>query len=242
MIKDVLSILKHSAVAILIAIGVLAAASPSASSKTGGGRMEYAGQVRGVVTPFEEDFTNYSPKQAAEYWNDWGTEYSRTGPMTNMFVCFLNAVRLMPHESTYHRNLATSLFMYRKDAKDFFGVDEAQVFSMSLREYRKARILEPDNFELAKELALAHYAIRPFRAEEALAEWDRVLVMAETKSAVEIEEIYLNLGRVNYMAARYAEAQKWLSKVKSPAHEDIRNILWLRVTESAQLRTDEVTN
>jgi len=241
MIKDVISILKRSAVAIVIAIGVLAAASPSASSKTGG-RMEHAGQTRGVVTPFEDDISNYTPKQAAEYWNDWGTEYSRTGPMTNMFVCYLNAVRLMPHESTYHRNLATSLFMYRKDAKDFFGVDEAQVFSMSLREYRKARILEPDNFELAKELALAHYAIRPFRADEALAEWDRVLALAETKSAVDIEEVYLNLGRVNYMAARYAEAQKWLSKVKSPGHEDIRNILWQRVTESAQLRTDEVTN
>ncbi len=241
MIKDVISVLKRSAVAILVAIGVLAAASPSASSKTAG-RMEFPGHTRGVVTPFEEDLTNYSPRQAAEYWNDWGTEYSRTGPMTNMFVCYLNAVRLMPHESTYHRNLATSLFMYRKDAKEFFGVDEAQVFSMSLREYRKARILEPENFELAKELALAHYAIRPFRAEEALAEWDRVLAMAETRSAGEMEEIYLNLGRVNYMAARYAEAQKWLSKVRSPEHEDIRSILWQRVSESAQLRTDEATN
>jgi tetratricopeptide (TPR) repeat protein len=240
MIKDVLSVVKRSVVAILIAIGILAAASPSASSKTGG--VEQAGQVRGVVTPFEDDLANYTPKQAAEYWNDWGTEYSRSGPMTNMFVCFLNAIRLMPHESIYHRNLATSLFMYRKDAKDFFGVDEAQVFSMSLREYRKARILDPDNFELAKELALAHYAIRPFRAEEALAEWDRVLAMAEKESAVDKEEIYLNLGRVNYMAARYAEAQKWLAKVKSSTHEDIRNILWQRVTESAQLRTGEVTN
>jgi tetratricopeptide (TPR) repeat protein len=240
-IKDVISILKRSAVAILIAIGILAAASPAASSKPGG-RAESVSQVRGVVTPFEDDISNYTPKQAAEYWNDWGTEYSRTGPMTNMFVCFLNAVRLMPHESIYHRNLATSLFMYRKDAKEFFGVDEAQVFSMSLREYRKARILDPNNIELAKELALAHYAIRPFRTEEALTEWERVLAMADKGSSVDKEEIYLNLGRVNYMAARYSEAQKWLSKVKSPAHEEIRNILWLRVTESAQLRTGEVTN
>jgi len=87
-----------------------------------------------------------------------------------------------------------------------------------------------------------HYAVRPFRAEEALAEWDRVLALAEKDSSVDIEEVYLNLGRVDYMAARYGEAQKWLSKVKSPVHEDIRNVLWLRVTESAQLHKDEIGN
>ncbi len=241
MIKDLFSILKRSAVFIAVAIVILAVLSPSASSKPAG-KIEFTGNVRGVVSPFEEDLSTYTPKDAAEYWNDWGNEYGHSGPVTNMFVCFMSAVRLMPHEAAYHRNLATSLFMYRKDAKEFFGVDEAQVFNMSLREYRKARILEPENFELAKELAQMHYAVRPFRAEEALMEWERVLALAEKDSSVDLEEVYLNLGRVNYMAARYGEAQKWLSKVKSPVHEDIRNVLWLRVTESAQLRQDEIGN
>jgi tetratricopeptide (TPR) repeat protein len=242
MIKDVISILNRSAMAVVVAIGILAVASSPASSKTVPKQTSYASQTRGVLSPFEEDLSDYSPKQAAEYWNDWGNEYGHNGPMTNMFVCFLNAVRLMPHESAYHRNLATSLFMYRKDAKDFFGVDEAQVFSMALREYRKARILDPENYELAKELALAHYAIRPFRAEEALAEWERVLTMTEKDSSLDKEEVYLNLARVNYMAARYSEAQKWLAKVKSSTHEDIRNILWHRITENAHLRSEEFVN
>ncbi len=241
MIKDLISIVKHSAVAIVIAIAILAGVSPSAGSKTVASA-EPADDVRGVVSPFEEDLSNYSPKQAAEYWNDWGSEYSHGGPMTNTFICYLNAVRLMPHEATYHQNLATSLFMYRKDAKDFFGVDEEQVFAMSLREYRKARLLDPDNYDLAKELASVYYAIRPFRAEEAITEWSRVLALAEKNTSADLEEIYLNLARVNYMAARYAEAQKWLVKVKSPVHESIRDLLWARVTESAQMRHDEVNN
>lgn len=244
MFKELVSVLKQSAVAILVVIGLLAALRQSSASKPVGQLMAATatGAVRGTVSPFEQDFSNYSPAQAAEMWNDWGNEYSHSGPITNTFLCYLNAVRLMPHESTYHRNLATSLFMYRKDAKDFFNVTEDQVFDMSLREYRKARILSPDNFELAKELALVHYAVKPFRAEEALTEWNRLLKLADNRSAADREEVYLNLGRVNYMAARYAEAQKWLLKVTSPEREDMKNILWRRVTESAQLRHDEVSN
>jgi tetratricopeptide (TPR) repeat protein len=241
MIKDLFSILKRSAVMVVIAVAILAFLSPSASSKPAG-KVEFAGKIHGVVSPFEEDLSAYTPKDAAEYWNDWGNEYGHSGPVTNMFVCFMSAVRLMPHESAYHRNLATSLFMYRRDAREFFSVDETQVFNMALREYRKARILEPENYELAKELAQIHYAVRPFRAEEALVEWDRVLALAEKDSSIDIEEVYLNLGRVNFMAARYAEAQKWLTKVKSPVHTDIRNVLWMRVTESAQLRHDDIGN
>lgn len=239
MIKDLLSILKRSAAGVAVAVVVLAVASPSANSKPAG-KLEFTGKVHGVVSPFEENLSTYSTKDAAEFWNDWGNEYGHSGPVTNMFVCYLNAVRLVPHEAAYHRNLATSLFMYRKDAKDFFSVDEKTVFNMALREYRKARILEPENFELAKEMAQVHYAIRPFRASEALAEWDRVLALAEKDSTVDIEEIYLNLGRVNYMAGNNVEARKWLSKVKSSVHEDIKSILWSRLTETATVRPNDL--
>lgn len=242
MFKELVSILKQSAVAILVVIGLLAAFRQTSASKPTGQLVAASGSVQGSVSPFEQDFSNYAPSQMAEIWNDWGNEYGHSGPVTNSFICYLNAVRLMPHESTYHRNLATSLFMYRKDAKDFFSVNEEQVFDMSLREYRKARILAPDNFELAKELALVHYAVKPFRAEEALKEWNRLLKLAEDRSEGELEEVYLNLARVNYMAARYAEAQKWLLKVHAPEREDMKNILWRRVTESAQVRPDDTNN
>ena len=241
MIKDFISILKRSAVAVALAIGILAGVSSSSGSKATVG-LQTTVEVASASNPFEEDISNLSPKQAAEFWNNWGAEYGHNGPMTNVFVCYLNAVRLMPHEPTYHRNLATSLFMYRKDAKDFLNVTEEQVFSMALREYRKARILDPENHELAKELALMHYAIRPFRAEEALTEWHRVMILAEKISQVDAEEAYLNIARVNYMAARYSEAQKWLLKVNCIEHSEIRNVLWQRVTESAHLHPHGANN
>ncbi|HEY1170674.1 MAG TPA: hypothetical protein VGH19_04825 [Verrucomicrobiae bacterium] len=236
------SILKRVAVVLGLVVAFLAFMSFPAFSKTDRA-VAQTGEVRGALSPFEEDLSTYSPREAAEYWNDWGNEYGRSGPMTNMFVCFLNAVRIMPHEPAYHQNLATGLFMYRKDAKEFFGVNEEQVFSMALREYRKARILDPENYELAKDLAMVHYGIKPFRAEEALTEWNQVLVLAQKKPDANLDEIYVNLGRVNFLAARYAEAQKWLSKVKAPEFEEMRNVLWARVTDSAQLRHDvEVSN
>lgn len=235
MIKEVVVILKRVVVVVVLVVAVLAVMSSPAISKTAGPVFR-AAEVRGSLAPFQEDLSAYSPRQVADYWNDWGNEYSRTGPMTNMFICFLNATRIMPHEPVYHQNLATGLFMYRKDAKEFFGVNEEQVFSMALREYRKARILDPENYELAKELALVHYGVRPFRAEEALTEWNHVLTLAQKNSGASLDEVYLNLGRVNFMAARYSEAQKWLLKVKAPEYEEMRDVLWTRITDSAQLR------
>ena len=68
----------------------------------------------------------------------------------------------------YYQNLATTVYLYRKDAKEFYGIDEQQVFDKSLALYRKAMQLDPDNFPLATDYAESYYGIRPLRTNDAL--------------------------------------------------------------------------
>lgn len=236
MIEFVVSVLKRVAIAVIVIIALLAAFRQGVASKpvfVGGSDLA---QRERAGSPFDQDTSKYTPRQAAEFWNDWGNEYGHSGPVTNMFVCYMNAVRVMPHDAVYHRNLATSLFMFRKDAKEFYHVNEEQVFNMAIREYRKAMVLEPDNYELAKEYALIYYAMRPFRGDEAYKSWVKVLELAKkTPQTESIQEVYMNLGRIEYMRGNFASAKTWLNKVTLPSQVEIKNILLTRVAEHAQV-------
>ncbi len=162
--------------------------------------------------------------------------------MTNTMICYMNAVRAMPMESIYRRNLATCLFMYRKDAKEFLNVTEEQVFVMAIREFHKARLLDPENYELAKETAQAQYAVRPFNAEATLKDWNHVLNLLDKSDAEERDDVYLNIARANFMDGRFEEASKWLSKVTTESHIGMRDILQRRVREVASVVHEQSYN
>jgi len=84
-------------------------------------------------------------------------------PLTNAFVDYAKAIELNPTESFNYQNLATTVYLYRKDAIVVYHLNEQQVFDKSLTLYRKAIQLDPDNFPLATDYAQSYYGTRPFR-------------------------------------------------------------------------------
>ena len=92
------------------------------------------------------------PKNPAA-WNQLANYYGEHGPLTNAFVDYAKAIDLDPAEPVYYQNLATMVYLFRKDARAFYGINEEQVFDKALALYRKAMQLDPQNFPLATDYA-----------------------------------------------------------------------------------------
>lgn len=144
-------------------------------------------------------------------WNNLANYHGHCGPVKKSFEYYAKAIELNPKEPIYYQNLATTVFLFRADAKEFYGIEEQQVFDRALELYRKALQLDPKNFLLATDLAQTYYGIRPPRNEDALRAWEGALALASND--VEREGIYIHLARIQINQGRFDEARKFLGRV-----------------------------
>ena len=134
-----------------------------------------------------------------------------------------------PKESTYVWNLATTTYLFRRDAMQYYKITETQVFDRSLDLYHRALKLDPNNFILAHDLAQSYYGIKPLRTAEALAAWNEALKLASDD--VEREGIYLHLARVELNSGHFDQARTHLLVVTNQMHSTLRNRLMRNLTE-----------
>ena len=159
------------------------------------------------------------PKNPAA-WNQLANYCGEHGPLTNAFVYYARAMALDPGESLYYRNLATTVYLFRKDAMTFYGLNEPQVFDKSLALYRQAMQLAPDDFLLATDYAESYYGIRPLRTNDALTAWTNALKTAHNDN--EREAVFIHLARIKLAAGRFAEARAQLNIVTNQAFAGLK--------------------
>jgi tetratricopeptide (TPR) repeat protein len=182
-----------------------------------------------------ETASQLDPKNPAA-WNNLANYYCENGLLTNAFTDYAKAIELNPTESVYYENFATVVYLYRKDARDFYHINEQQVFDKSLALYRKAMQLDPDNFRLATDCADSYYEIRPLRTNEMLAAWSNALQIAHND--IEREGVYIHLARIQMLAGRYVEARAQLAAVTNATYADLKHTLERNITE----RENKATN
>jgi tetratricopeptide (TPR) repeat protein len=175
------------------------------------------------------------PKNPA-VWNQLANYYGEHGPLTNAFMDYAKAIELNPAEPVYYQNLATTVYLFRKDARAFYGISEEQVFNKALALYRKAVQLAPDNFPLATDYAQTYYGIRPLRTNDALVAWTNALQIAHDDN--ERQGVYLHLARIKMAAGRFAEAHAHLNDVTNVAFADLKH----RLEKSLAERENPATN
>ena len=164
------------------------------------------------------------PKNPAA-WNNLANYYGHNGPVTNAFVCYAKAIELDPRESVYYQNLATTVFLFRRDATNFFGINEDEVFDKAMALYRKALAIDPENFHLATELAQSYYGMKPKKTgtpegdraaekkfyDEAVAAWRDAQKLA--RDDTEREGIQLHYARLQINAGQFDAARASLGTV-----------------------------
>lgn len=179
------------------------------------------GDEEGAHDQYEKS-RQLDPKNPAA-WNNLANYYGENSPVTNAFAYYQQAIVLNPLEPVYYENFATTVYLFRKDAEEFYNITEPQVFDKALALYRKAIELDPDNFPLRTDYAISYYGIRPLRTNDALVAWTNALGVAH--GDLEREGVYIHLARIKIAAGRYAEAQAHLDAVTNPADTALRDRL-----------------
>lgn len=154
--------------------------------------------------------------------NNLGNHYSHVGEQRLAIESYEAALNLQPTEPTYHGNYANALYLFRREAATLKGWSEDQVFERVLESLRKARDLDPGNYEYAHTYAEIFYGI-PGRWERAIEAWEHCLKLQS--DPIEREHVYTHLARVHIRLGKTAQARKCLGMVKSERWRELRNRL-----------------
>jgi tetratricopeptide (TPR) repeat protein len=184
-----------------------------------------------------ENASRLDPKNPAA-WNNLANYYGENGPLTNAFVDYARAIELDPGESVYYQNLATTVYLFRKDAMGFYNINEPQVFDKALALYRKAVQLDPDNFALATDYAESYYGIKPLRTNDALVAWTNALNIAHND--VEREGVFIHLARIKLTVGRFDEVRAQLDAVTNSIYDGLKNRLERNLAARENMTTNRV--
>ena len=168
------------------------------------------------------------PKDPAIY-NNLANVYGHHGPAKKAFEYYTKAIELSPFESVYYHNLGTTVYLFRKDAMEFYNITEQQVFNKALELYSKALKLDPQNFPLATDVAQTYYGIQPMRTDDALKAWTNTLSIAHDE--IEREGVYIHLARIKYLAGRITEARMHLNSVTNEMYAELKQRITRNLTE-----------
>jgi tetratricopeptide (TPR) repeat protein len=156
-------------------------------------------------------------------WNNLANHYGHRGPVKRAFAYYEKAMELDPKEPVYKQNFATTLYLFRKDAQEFYRINEQQVFDRSLDLYQQAMKLDPTNLVLAVDYAQSYYGIKPMRTNDALTAWNHALTLA--KNSDEQQGIFLHLARVELNTGHWNEALVHLNSVTNAEMTDLKKRL-----------------
>ncbi len=170
--------------------------------------------------------TEIDPKNPAA-WNNLANNHGHHGNVKIAFDYYARAMELEPAEPVYIQNLATTVFLFRKDAQEHYKITEPQVFEKAMALYRKALALDPENFSMAAELAQTYYGIKTPKlddtnatraaeiklGDEALAAWRTAQKLS--RNDLEREGIQLHFARWQINLDRYTDARKSLAAVSN---------------------------
>jgi tetratricopeptide (TPR) repeat protein len=162
-------------------------------------------------------------------YNNLANIYGHHGPVKRSFEFYAKAIDLNPNEPVYYHNFGTTVFLFRKDAKEYYGINEQEVFDKALVLYSNAMRLDPTNFPLASDIAQTYYGIKPTRVEESLNAWTNALRLASDE--LEREGIYVHFARIKLHAGRFDEARAHLNAITNENYAALKQRLTKNIAE-----------
>ncbi len=153
-------------------------------------------------------------------WNNLANYYGHRGPVKKAFSYYEKAIELDPAEPVYYHNFGTTVFLFRVDVKEYYDLNEQQVFDKALGLYSNAMRLSPTDFPLASDVAQTYYGIKPPRTEDALRAWTNAFNLANDD--IEREGVEVHFARIKMNVGRFAEARAHLDAITNAMYADLR--------------------
>ena len=171
-------------------------------------------------------------KTNATVYNDLANIYGHQGSVKEAFNYYAKAIKFDPTEPVYYENFATTVFLFRKDAREYYNINEQQVFDKALLLYSNAMRLDPTNFALAADVAKSYYGIKPWRFEDALRSWTNALAVAHNDP--ERQEVHTHFARILTQAGKYDEARANLNVVTNADYATLKDRMLRNIREKQQ--------
>jgi tetratricopeptide (TPR) repeat protein len=191
------------------------------------GELAFAGFLTDIgeepdSVPHLEKALKLDPQNPA-VWNNLANYYGHFGEPKKAFEYYGKAISLNPNEAVYFQNFGTTVFLFRKDAMEYYHIKEQKVFDKALDLYSKALKVAPDDFPLATDVAQTYYGIKPLRAEDALAAWTNAFKVA--RDEIEREGVQLHFARLKWMAGRTNEARAHLGMITNQMYAELKRVI-----------------
>jgi tetratricopeptide (TPR) repeat protein len=163
-------------------------------------------------------------------WNNLANYYGHRGPVKKAFEYYDKAIELDSTQSVYYHNLATTAYLFRKDAEEYYNLTEKEVFDKSLELYRQAIKLAPDDFVLFSDYAESFYGTNPPRWRDGLEAWTEALKIAHDED--EREGVYIHLARINLKLGRFDDARMRLNGVTNEIYAGMKKRITQNLNEA----------
>jgi len=177
---------------------------------------------------FMEKALDLDPSNPAA-WNNLANYHGHFGGVKKSFDYYARAIELNPEEPVYYHNYGTTVFLFRKDAKEHFGITEQEVFDKALVLYAESLKRDPGNFPLATDIAQTYYGIKPLRTNDAFTAWEYAMSIA--RDQIERDGVHIHFARLNREIGKYAEARRHLNIITNAMYNELKRRLVRSVDE-----------
>ena len=171
------------------------------------------------------------PHEAYAY-NCLANDYGHNGHADKALRYYQKAIDLAPTEPIFRYNWATTCEMFRNESKAVYGWSKDEIFQHSLEQFRKARDLVPQDFEMASAYAETFYQVPKANWQEAYDGWQ--FCLKQPLDDQQRQLVYAHLGRVCMRLGRNDEAREWLAKLGNGGQGSVRRALERKIAEEGK--------
>jgi len=170
-----------------------------------------------------------NPQEAYAY-NDLANDYGHNGHADKALRYYQKAIDLAPTEPIFRFNWATTCQMFRNESKAVYGWSKEEIFQHSLEQFRQARDLVPQDFEMASTYAETFYMMPKPDWQGAYDGWQ--FCLKQPLDDQQRQHVYANLARTCVRLGRIDEARQWLAKLTDNGQASVRRSLERKIDQT----------
>ncbi len=180
------------------------------------------------------------PQEAYAY-NSLANDYGHNGHADKALLYYQKAIDLVPTEPIFRFNWATTCQMFRNESKAVYGWSKDEIFQHSLEQFRQARDLVPQDYEMASTYAQTFYMMPKPDWQGAYDGWQ--FCLNQPLDDQQRQYVYANLSRTCIRLGRIDEARQWLAKLTDNGQKSfVRRALERKIAEETTAAGSTHTN
>jgi tetratricopeptide (TPR) repeat protein len=168
------------------------------------------------------------PREAYAY-NEIANHCGHNGQADKALRYYEKAIELAPTEPIFRFNWATTCQLFRNESRAVYGWDKDEIFRHSLEQFRSARDLAPQDFEMSSTYAETFYEMPKPDWREAYEAWR--FCLNQPLNDRQRQFVCGQLARVCVRLGRYEEAREWVAKLTGSEQEYVRRAIERKIAE-----------